>query len=187
MVPTDKAAYTHFSEKKLVPDYYEGFHASIYSLENSFPLVKLGQVDRWPPDPANRSLAVDGDSIFIRCLIQLVSPPFLRWSRWVQVLLGWFLATMWIAGVTGLVRMDCYLCRKTYARSLVPSTACVRLTIPAPWFGAKVRFRCSQQLNGSTRRPDCHGLGTAGAIPASRTRLWLASGWGCRGRRLSRG
>ena len=28
-----------------------------------------------------------------------------------------------------------------------------------------------------------HGLGTAdGAIPDSRTRLWLASGWGSRGR-----
>ena len=106
MVPTDKDAYTHFREKDLVPDYYEGFHASIYSLENSFPLVKLGQVDRWQPDPATRSLTVDGDSIFIRWLIRLVSPAFLRWWRWIQVLLGWFLATMWIAGVTGLVRRE---------------------------------------------------------------------------------
>jgi hypothetical protein len=27
-------------------------HASVYSLENSFPLVKLGQIDRWQPDPS---------------------------------------------------------------------------------------------------------------------------------------
>jgi hypothetical protein len=106
MVPTDRDAYARFAEKNSAPDYYERFHASIYSLENSFPLVKLGQVDRWQPDPVTRRLDVEGDSMSFRVLLRLVSPTFLRWCRWVQVLLSWFLATMWIAGVTGLVRRD---------------------------------------------------------------------------------
>jgi len=33
-------------------------------------------------------------------------PGFLRWFRWVQVLLGWLLATLFVAGVTGVVRKE---------------------------------------------------------------------------------
>jgi hypothetical protein len=106
MVPTDKDAYARFRDKDSVPDYYERFHASIYSLENSLPFFNVGHVQRWQPDPASRTLDANGDSISFRFLLRLVSPAFLRLSRWSQALLGWFLATMWIAGVTGLVRKD---------------------------------------------------------------------------------
>jgi hypothetical protein len=64
----------------------------MYSLENSLPFVNLGQKDRWMPDPnpggAWRMSA------------------FLRWFRWFQVLLGWLLATLFVAGVTGVVRKE---------------------------------------------------------------------------------
>jgi hypothetical protein len=33
-------------------------------------------------------------------------PKFLRWFLWVQILLGWLLATLFLAGVTGIVRKD---------------------------------------------------------------------------------
>jgi len=106
MVPTDSGAYSSFRDKDLLPNHYERFHPIVYSLENSLPLFKLGQVDRWQPDPAVRVFDDHSYSMIFRILLQLISPTFLRCYRWFQVLLGWFLATLWIGGVTGLIRRD---------------------------------------------------------------------------------
>jgi hypothetical protein len=106
MVPTDDVAYRSLRDKDLMPDHYERFHPMVYSLENSLPLFKLGQVDRWQPDPAVRVFDDRAYSLTFRFLLHFVSPCFLRWYRWFQVLVGWFLATLWIAGVTGLIRRD---------------------------------------------------------------------------------
>jgi len=92
MAPTDKGAYCFFRAQGRPPDYYQRFTASVYSLENSLPFVNLGQKDHWTPDPnpqASRRM-----------------PGFLRWFRWGQVLLGWLLATLFVAGVTGVVRKE---------------------------------------------------------------------------------
>jgi hypothetical protein len=99
--PTDKEAFDFFAANHRPPEYYPNFHASVYSLENSFPLVKLGQVDRWQPKP---NPATDTGSSRHRQL--LTSPRFLLWFSRIQILLGWFFATMGIAGVTGIVRKD---------------------------------------------------------------------------------
>lgn len=106
VVPSDKDAYACFTSSHSLPAHYARFHASIYSLENSFPLVKLGQVDRWLPDPAQRYVPSPYDSRKARLFHRLLSPSFLRWFGWCQILGGWFFATMGIAGVTGLVRRD---------------------------------------------------------------------------------
>lgn len=107
VVPTDKLAYEAFTQDhQLLPAHYEHFHASMYSLENSFPIVKLGQVENWQPDPSPRH--------FVKriCLwpasfsVSISLAGFLWWFRWAQILFGWFFATMFIAGVTGLVRRD---------------------------------------------------------------------------------
>jgi hypothetical protein len=87
IAPTDKAAYYIFTSTHALPPYYERFQAFFYSLENSFPLVKLGQVDRWQPDPRPSWWS-------------------LRIFRWAQICGGWFFATMFVAGVTGIVRRD---------------------------------------------------------------------------------
>jgi hypothetical protein len=92
MAPTDKDAYCFFRAQERPPDYYQRFTASVYSLENSLPFVNLGQKDHWTPDPnpeGSRRM-----------------PGFLRWFRWGQVLLGWLLATLFVAGVTGVVRKE---------------------------------------------------------------------------------
>ena len=34
------------------------------------------------------------------------SPRFLRWFLWFQILLGWLLATLFLVGVTGIIRKD---------------------------------------------------------------------------------
>ena len=52
MVPTDKEACAKFREPGApIPRYYPSFSPLLYSVENSLPLVKLGQGDKWQPDP----------------------------------------------------------------------------------------------------------------------------------------
>ncbi len=111
MVPRDESAYTHFKASGSPPNHYEPLSPFVYSLENSLPLVKLGQTDRWGPDPtpgsqnarisATSSRAADplGSSPFS-------SPRFLFAFQRLQVLLGWILATLFVAGVTGIVQKD---------------------------------------------------------------------------------
>jgi hypothetical protein len=92
VTPTDKDAYCFFHDHGWSPEHYQRFTASIYSLENSLPFVNLGQKDHWTPDPNQQGLW------------RLAS--FLRVFRWGQVLLGWLLATLFLAGVTGIVRKE---------------------------------------------------------------------------------
>ena len=89
MAPTDKDTYASFTSARQLPPQYEKFHSSIYSIENSFPLVKLGQVDRWQPDPSPHRFVMriwkwpNSFSVWISLA------GFLRWFRWAQVLSGW--------------------------------------------------------------------------------------------------
>jgi hypothetical protein len=85
MVPTDRDAGEAFRSSHTLPAHYPRFHALIYSLENTFPLVKLGQADKWQPDPSGKRRDF-------------------RWLRWLQIVLGWFLAVLFAAAVSGLVR-----------------------------------------------------------------------------------
>jgi hypothetical protein len=53
IVPKDKEAYEIFrAAAGGLPGHYPNFSPLVYSLENSIPLVKLGQADCWQPDPA---------------------------------------------------------------------------------------------------------------------------------------
>jgi len=97
MVPTEKTAYDAFLARKPLPGNYESFHALPYSLENSFPLVKLGLQDKWAPKQDEQA----GDSA-----LHQPSPKFLRWFRWGQICAGWLLATLFVGGVTGLIRKE---------------------------------------------------------------------------------
>jgi hypothetical protein len=162
IVPTDRDAYESFKRDGRPPAHYEGFAPLIYSAENSVPLIKLGQADKWQPAPSSESalsrLSEWPTSLGRRCtwtwfrwlqrllvlcgllpdpnpenrlrpfqrlLIWLglqphpnpeekrsrlsrwfTSPTFLHWFLWIQILLGWLLATLFVAGVTGVVRRE---------------------------------------------------------------------------------
>ncbi len=95
MVPRDETAYAYFKLHGTPPNHYEPLSAFVYSLENSLPLVKLGQTDRWGPDPTPGA----HPSLF-------ASPQLLFAFQRLQVLLGWILATLFVAGVTGIVQKD---------------------------------------------------------------------------------
>jgi hypothetical protein len=95
IVPTDKdaySAYSAFKKQRDLPPQYVRFQPMIYSIENSFPLLKLGQVDYWQPNPS--ALAATNFT------------NILRWFRWAQVAFGWILATLFVAGLAGVVRED---------------------------------------------------------------------------------
>jgi hypothetical protein len=103
--PTDKDAYYTFESRGHPPDYYPRFHALVYSLEHSFPLVNLGQKDRWAPNPQGSGHPVTGFPNFLSPARHLrVSAGFLRVWLFVQVILGWALATLFVAGLTGVVK-----------------------------------------------------------------------------------
>jgi len=87
MVPTNRDAFQTFTAEGRNPEHYPTLSPLIYSLENTFPLVKLGQTDHWQPRPLRSTRAL--------CL---------RWFRWIQILLGWLLAGLFAAGVARLVQ-----------------------------------------------------------------------------------
>ncbi len=51
IAPTEKEAYKDFKAESAVPSHYPSFSPLVYSVENSLPLVKLGQAEKWQPDP----------------------------------------------------------------------------------------------------------------------------------------
>ena len=95
IIPTDKDA---FLDGRLKPD-YPRFNAFVYSLETFVPLVKLELEEYWIPD-ANGG----------RVLIWFDNFPFLtvgglfRLYLWVHISLGWILTSVWVAGLTGLLK-----------------------------------------------------------------------------------
>jgi hypothetical protein len=141
IVPTDKDAYESFKLDGQPPAHYGTFAPLVYSVENSLPIVKLGQVDKWQPQPNSKPQAsAQGTRAtrlgherawppYLSWLHRLLilsglqaevkqtgppsrfsrwgtSPRFVRWFLWIQILLGWLLATLFVAGITGIVRTD---------------------------------------------------------------------------------
>jgi hypothetical protein len=105
IAPTNKAAYASFKGTGQLPPNYNRFNPLMFSLENSFPLIKLGQADSWQADP-NAHWESHPKEWVPRFLLWTLSPWSLRWIRWMQICLGWFFATMGLAAVSGLVRKD---------------------------------------------------------------------------------
>lgn len=115
MVPTDKDAYAEFREHGRVPAHYPPFNPLIYSLENCVPPFKLGQDERWQPDPnpqerADSAALTAGWRGRLKNLLMVnlpegsTSPVALRWLRWIMIGLGWLLATFFVAGLTGIIK-----------------------------------------------------------------------------------
>jgi len=106
MTPRDKEAYAHFEKHNRPPEHLADFSPLFYSVENSFPLVKLWQADAWQPEPETSTPAVTGGNLIARARQFFTWRRILLWFLWVQILLGWALATLFVGGVTGLIRHD---------------------------------------------------------------------------------
>jgi hypothetical protein len=118
MTPTEKDAYEGYKQNGRVPPHYTRFSPFVYSVETVFPLVKLGQASTWQPDPnivsspkfkkwsAGFVRWIRGGNWRTRFKVWTLSPPFLRGITLILVLVGWLLATLFLVGVTGLIRKD---------------------------------------------------------------------------------
>src|SRR5271157_2281217 len=148
MAPTDEGAYSEFKKPGgHVPGNYPSFSPLTYSVENSIPLVKLGQGDKWQPDPERQGSPAQtrpatefgyrvtwtwlpeklrsGGQALLRWLAAMwgrapkwlqnawgwistktTAPRFVMWFLWIQILLGWLLATLFVAGVSGIVHKE---------------------------------------------------------------------------------
>lgn len=88
IAPTDAGAYRAWKAGQPLPSAYPRLNPFIYVLENSLPLVKLGQDDKWAPDRNYLSR------------IWITSYWFLMWARWILILSGWFQATVLAAALS---------------------------------------------------------------------------------------
>lgn len=87
IAPTDKDAYTAWAGGQPYLAAYPRFQPFVYTLENALPLVKLGQDDKWAPNPNGPS-----HCNFLEYRVLVI-------FRWLLILLGWFQATLLAAAV----------------------------------------------------------------------------------------
>lgn len=114
VTPSDKDAYATFEKQGQPPPYYASFNAFIYAVENTFPLLHFGQDSAWSPNSGARTQAQRPDlspTPLSRATARvaewargLSSPTFLTWFRWFEICLGWILATLFVAGFSGIVQ-----------------------------------------------------------------------------------
>jgi hypothetical protein len=77
---------------------YERLHPFLYSLDVFLPFVNLHQEHYWWPDAG----AAGELALFDRKV--KFSGRILRYYLWLQIIAGWLLSAIFIAGVTGLIR-----------------------------------------------------------------------------------
>ncbi len=106
MVPSDRDAYIQFTANRKLPPAYEAFQPMMYSVETSFQLVKIGQADRWEPDPAAGPVRQGCRGFLTTAAEAISSTRFVRFWRWAQIILGWLFSAVVVAGLTGFVRKD---------------------------------------------------------------------------------
>jgi hypothetical protein len=98
VTPTSEAAYgTVAGWTHQLSESYPKFDAFIYSLETFVPLVKLGIGEHWTPNAnLGRSLRLG--------FFSLRTGSLLRAYLWFHIIAGWVLTTLWVGGLTGLVK-----------------------------------------------------------------------------------
>jgi len=81
-------------------DRYEDLYPLLYSLDVFLPFVNLHQEHYWWPDGrATGEFTVLGGRVPIR-------GSMIRCYLWLQIIAGWLLSAIFVAGVTGLIRGD---------------------------------------------------------------------------------
>jgi hypothetical protein len=100
VTPTEENAYALYMEKDGKGDHFERypvFNPFIYSVETFVPFLKLGISQYWMPN-ANSGVHVNFG------LAVLPTGSLLRWYLWFHIIAGWVLTTLWVGGLTGLVK-----------------------------------------------------------------------------------
>lgn len=97
--PTRERVYLdeHVMATGKMPDDYPVLNSMVYSLDAFVPFVDFHQEDYWLPN-ANRYCSIG--NLTIPC------GSILRAYLWVHISLGWIVATVFAAGLTGLVKRE---------------------------------------------------------------------------------
>ncbi len=99
VTPLSEAAYAEDNTgTHRISEVYPVFNSFIYSLDVFVPVVDLHQVKYWLPN-ANRGAELVPTSSAALCTGGLL----LSWL-WIETALGWILTTLFLVGLTGLVR-----------------------------------------------------------------------------------
>lgn len=91
-----KATDTQNTTATLIASDYPQFRPFVYSIDVALPIVDLQQEHYWMPNSHHKGDGVPWHE----------SGWWLWGTNWAEVLLGWFLASMGIAGATGIIRKD---------------------------------------------------------------------------------
>ena len=92
--PTDQRAYDFAANQGRIPDWHPRFRPVVFAIDVSLSIISLDERDKWRPlarSVLDRTHSPDW-----------VSDAVSIW-RWMAIALVWFLASMLVAGVTGLV------------------------------------------------------------------------------------
>ena len=76
---------------------YPKFNALVFSLESFTPLLKLDQSESWTPN-ANRGVSIH----FLG--LHFTTGSLARVYLWFHIVAGWVLTSLWVGGITGLVK-----------------------------------------------------------------------------------
>ncbi len=79
-------------------DHINGLHPLLYSLDVFLPFVDLHQEHYWWPDEGSK-----GECRFAGRMITIRGSS-LRLYLWMQIIAGWLLSAIFVAGITGLIR-----------------------------------------------------------------------------------
>lgn len=110
MTPTDREKHWRAKEADAAHRHQPPFNPAIYALENVLPVVRLGQDNAWAPDPdappgtwlpqSERIRKFFNNWAFTRWLACL-DYRRLAFTRWALILLGWVLALILAAAISG--------------------------------------------------------------------------------------
>jgi len=80
-----------------VAEDYPKFNFIIYSIDTFVPIMNLHQEDYWLPNP--------NKGVFAHiCSVPVSSGGFLRLYLWFHIFVGWVMTTLFVVGLTGLIR-----------------------------------------------------------------------------------
>jgi hypothetical protein len=99
VTPTAANAYVgEHPEKRELSEWYPRFNAVTYSLETFVPFLQLDMRQYWAPNSTRMN------NVRISKLVLPINGPRLRVYLWCHIIAGWVLTTLWVGGLTGLLK-----------------------------------------------------------------------------------
>jgi hypothetical protein len=121
VIPTKAEAYDSNKKIRQEPAFYPAFNRWLYALDTFVPIINFGQKDYWAPqvdcyeripkgDPKGeeriKTGLIRGGGIRL-CILGILNKPAIRvlyLYRWLHIVAGWVLITLFVTGFTNLVR-----------------------------------------------------------------------------------